>query len=138
MKEDLDKFKERYPTYIEALDKIDELNQRIAELEEIIKDSLNQRDKLIKISVRRGEENAKLQERLKNAIVPKFKIGQVVWTVDNSGKIINGKVIVIEIDEKKHLSYTIHLREFCVLYKLEEHMFKTKAKAQKYLEEHNG
>lgn len=54
---DLEKFIERYPTYIEALEMLEDKDQRIAELE---------------------QELAELKEK---AIVPKFKIGQEVWAI---------------------------------------------------------
>ena len=68
--------------------KIKDKDQRIAELEQIIEDSLNQRDKLIKISVRRGEqneklqqENTKLQEQLDMFDVPKYRVGDKPFAI---------------------------------------------------------
>lgn len=54
---DLEKFVEKYPTYIEALEMLEQKDQHIAELE---------------------QELAELKEK---AIVPKFKIGQEVYSV---------------------------------------------------------
>ena len=57
MGEDLEKFIEKYPTYIEALEMIEQKDQRIAELE---------------------KELAELKEK---AIVPPVKIGDTIYVV---------------------------------------------------------
>lgn len=54
---DLEKFIERYPTYIEALEMLEDKDQRIAELE---------------------QELAELKEK---AIVPRFRIGQTLFMI---------------------------------------------------------
>ena len=89
------------------------------------------------------EENAKLKEQLKNAIVPKFQVGQEVWFIlkDNKGKdVFCGAVLLITLNgyyQPSKLIYTII--QFDREWRCEEKsLFATEAEAQKYLEEHNG
>ena len=122
MGEDLEKFTERYPTYIEALEMLEQKDQRIAELE---------------------QELAGLKE---NAIVPRFRIGQEVFVVDNECQITQGAVDVILTGQdvfEKWCKYSIDLGleyedDIRFVYKDEEEIFATKEEAQDKLKEIQG
>ena len=118
---DLEKFIERYPTYIEALEMLEQKDQRIAELE---------------------QELAELKEK---AIVPKFKIGQEVWFVKyfNAGcyEFAYGKVIEIKITEYDGIFYEMEYRNNCEIdfrSRNEKYVFDTKEEAQDKLKEIQG
>ena len=78
---------------------------------------------------------AELEEQLKNAIVPKFKVGQEVWYIDRYG--VQKDIIV---------SFTYFSIENEILYKMhdeiidhrEKYIFATKEEAQVKLEELEG
>ena len=94
----------------------EKLNQRIEELE---------------------EENAKLQEQLKDAIVPKFKIGQEVWYYHiGRYKTYSGVIDDIKWFAKNGWIYyrlpNLQRDDFWIR---EDELFATEAEAQKYLEE---
>ena len=122
MGEDLEKFTERYPTYIEALEMLEQKDQRIAELE---------------------QELAELKEK---AIVPRFRIGQEVFVVDNECQITQGAVDVILTGQdvfEKWCKYSIDLGleyedDIRFVYKDEEEIFATKEEAQDKLKEIQG
>ena len=122
MGEDLEKFTERYPTYIEALEMLEDKDQRIAELE---------------------QELAGLKEK---AIVPRFRIGQEVFVVDNECQITQGAVDVILTRQdvfEKWCKYSIDLGleyedDIRFVYKDEEEIFATKEEAQAKLKEIQG
>ena len=75
MGEDLEKFTERYPTYIEALEMLEQKDQRIAELE---------------------QELAELKEK---AIVPPVKIGDTIYVVPSR---TNYQINIINNKEEKN------------------------------------
>ena len=122
MGEDLEKFIEKYPTYIEALEMLEDKDQRIAELE---------------------QELAELKEK---AIVPRFRIGQEVFVVDNECQITQGAVDVILTGQdvfEKWCKYSIDLGleyedDIRFVYKDEEEIFATKEEAQDKLKEIQG
>ena len=122
MEEDLEKFTERYPTYIEALEMLEQKDQRIAELE---------------------QELAELKEK---AIVPKFRIGQEVFVVDNECQIAQGVVDVILTGQdvfEKWCKYSIDLGveyedDIRFIDKNEEEIFATKEETQDKLKEIQG
>lgn len=97
---------------------------------------LNQQDRRI----------AELEEQLKNAIVPKFKIGQNIFFIDNEYQITQGVVNIILTGQdafEKWCKYSIDLgQEYeddirCVdIY--EEEIFTTKEEALAKLEELKG
>ena len=140
----------------------EQLQKRIAELEEELQNSKFETDnyeskytklmetkqkienRLVKCGKRlrqQEEENAKLQEQLKNAIVPKYHLDQYVYVIRwekpyltridvIKAILINGKVeIFYEYDFPGSYSHVEII---------EDGVFATEAEAQKYLEEHNG
>ena len=119
---DLEKFIEKYPTYIEALEMLEDKDQRIAELE---------------------QELAELKEK---AIVPRFRIGQEVFVVDNECQITQGVVDVILTGQdvfEKWCKYSIDLGleyedDIRFIYKDEEEIFATEQEAQEKLKEMKG
>lgn len=119
---DLEKFIERYPTYIEALEMLEDKDQRIAELE---------------------QELAELKEK---AIVPRFRIGQEVFVVDNECQITQGVVDVILTGQdvfEKWCKYSIDLGleyedDIRFIYKDEEEIFATEQEAKLKLKEMKG
>ena len=82
---------------------------------------------------------AELEEQLKNAIVPKFKIGQEVWYVYNKIQLVPVKVIISDFS---YYGYRKHK----ILYDSENYyegmpeccLFATKEEAQAKLEELKG
>ncbi len=81
------------------------------------------------------QENTKLQEQLKTVVMPRYKVGQVVWFVDeDDGEIRDARVLSIEI-ESRTLLYTILWGEFCELYRQEEFLFETEEEAKNYVKE---
>lgn len=78
-----------------------------------------------------------LEEQLKNAIVPKFKIGQEVWVVDS---VFNGGVIQANINSicisKGEICYTSSAPLPYYLY--EENIFATREEAEARLAELEG
>lgn len=97
------------------------------------------------------EENAKLQEQLKNVIVPKFKIGDEVYHIRSwNEKILKAKVksISVRINEY-NTNFEYGLSDWCECetdkrycnfvssVADEEFVFATEAEAQKHLEDKN-
>ena len=171
MGEDLEKFIEKYPTYIEALDMLKQKDQRIAELEEentklkeqvgsfVFADSYDENNnpihkqifktykescaELSQENCRLWHEIRKLQEQLRNAIIPKHKKGDSVFIiVDN--RVVKGIVTcVTQICVNTCLRDFITKESVQVCYDVEFDdgkicpywdVFDTKAEAQKYLE----
>ena len=84
------------------------------------------------------EENKKLKEQLKNAFLPKYNIGQLIWFFHPElNHIISGRILTISIDvEERRIIYTIEY--FFLndeLYLEETEIFSTKIEAQRYLED---
>ena len=82
------------------------------------------------------KKTQKLQEQLKNAIVPKYKIGQVVYEIVNHSRILPFEIT--EIETKTFAKGVVYIKYFS--YKSgavvsEDELFATEAEAQKYLEE---
>lgn len=161
------------------METVEELKKRIAELEEENKQlksacqdaiqSYNKIETLYGLKCQqlelREEENAKLQEQLKNTFCPKYKIYQTVWFIDdfdidnNCGRYKDTKNIqkrvrkcfvesIVQIAGKTFL-YHIQPEDlteleqdpkeytfFWEMSKQEYDLFATEAEAQKYLEEH--
>ena len=86
----------------------------------------------LKILNEKDQRIAELEEQLKNAIAPKFKVGQEVWYIDRYG--VQKDIIV---------SFTYFIIENEILYKMhdeiidhrEKYIFATKEEAQAKLEE---
>lgn len=77
---------------------------------------------------------AELEEQLKNAIVPKFNVGQIVWYIYGN-KIKSFTISKIEIEIKFAL---IIAYSNPYVYQFEENCFATKEEAQAKLEELKG
>ena len=79
---------------------------------------------------------AELEEQLKNAIVPKFKIGQEIWCI-RFMKIIKFKINKIEIyrGESEEENRIIYGNWEDMVYQIEENCFAAKAEALAKLEE---
>ena len=135
-------------TLQEAGDRIAELEEENEELKNnLIKECKEHQDFCKEAKTRVDglqQENAKLQEQLKNAIVPKFKNGQKVWYVEenrfcnNEWQVFEGNITDIAIhisnrDNGKPFLYYKIISSF--LYIPEKEIFSTEAEAQKYLEE---
>lgn len=77
------------------------------------------------------KDNAKLIDRLKNVIAPKFKVGQEVYYIKgNTGIIKPAEILEIRYNGKKiiyELEYLDNIQE-------ETYIFATEIEAQKYLE----
>ena len=81
MGEDLEKFTERYPTYIEALEMLKDKDKRIAELE---------------------QEFAKIKEK---AIVPRFKYKDYVYAIYSDKDIFKGQIDIFDYYTKEYLVF---------------------------------
>lgn len=93
-------------------------------------DLLNQQDQRI----------TKLEEQLKNAIVPKFKVGQKVWFIDNEKDIHECEIYELKLNRyvRKlvyNISYNIGLEDWTDDVAFEDELFATKEEAQAKLEE---
>ena len=61
-------------------------------------ENINMVDALHKTIYNQDQRIAELEEQLKNAIVPKFKIGQEVWFVNETLEVMhNGKINAFEV-----------------------------------------
>lgn len=115
MGEDLEKFIEKYPTYIEALEMLEQKAQRISELE---------------------QELAELKEK---AILPKFKVGQEIWCIQYM-TIFKFKINKVEIHrcEEEAGNRIIYGNWEDMIYQIEENCFATEQEAQEKLKEIQG
>lgn len=114
----------------EAGDRITELEERLEEVEGQYAYECGCNKQLVELQ----------EEKLNNAIVPKFKVGQEVWFIlkDNKGvDVFSGTVRLITLNgyyQPPKLIYTII--QFDREWRCEEKsLFATEAEAQKYLEE---
>ena len=107
---------------------------------------IKDREKIIADKDRRiaefEEENAKLQEQLKNAIVLKHKKGDAVFIIDEN-QVVEGVISHVYIDagfdedygrEYIQINYDVAFGDGEEVYCYE--VFSTEAEAQKHLEEH--
>lgn len=79
----------------------------------------------------KNQRIAELEEQLKNAIVPKFKIGQEVWYISDTNKVFSFK-----INNIGGLNFRYYDDDGFWLH--EEELFATKKEAQAKLEELQG
>ena len=92
-------------------------------------------------SQQQDQRIAELEEQLKNAIVPKFKIGQIVWFIDtrvndfNENKYVltSSKIETIKVD-----NFDICYEDYWGDVMTESDLFATKEEAQAKLEELKG
>ena len=142
---DLEKFIERYPTYIEALEMLEDKDQRIAELEQDLEFTTKTANELIEIKHKLEQELAELKEK---AIVPKYLLGQEVYTIYN-GQIITGRIYEIQTNTVLHDKENLitYLVDFYSKYEddeqdndyfEEEDLFATEQEAQEKLKEIQG
>ena len=114
---DLEKFIERYPTYIEALEMLEDKDKRIAELE---------------------QELAELKEKAIDR--PKFKHFEEYWYIennpycDNELQVFNGKVMEIICAYDEDWLYEYRFDTSC-RYIEEDNIFTTEQEAQEKLKE---
>ena len=124
---------------------IDELNERIAELEQDLKFTTKTANELIEIKHKLEQELAEVKE---NAIVPKYLLGQEVYTIYN-GKIITGRIYEIQTNAVLHDKENLitYLVDFYSKYEddeqdndyfEEEDLFATEQEAQAKLKEIQG
>lgn len=82
---------------------------------------------------------SELEEQLKNAIVPKFKIGQNVWTIRHNNYIYNTRIDeikVVGIDGKNEIFYYYDQPgSYAHCEEMEDNLFATKAEAEAKLKE---
>ena len=93
-------------------------------------------EKLVKESEAKDQRIAELEERLKNAIVPKFKYGQDVWCVYPTNEHRQGFVFELEF-----VGYTKDKIICCITENEEfeyDEVFETKAEAEAKLRELQG
>ena len=86
----------------------------------------------------KNQRIAELEEQLKNAIVPKFKIGQeVFYVVDKYSGILSGEILEIQIWDLKK-DNIIYVIEYSGNVHCESVVFATKEEAQAKLQELKG
>lgn len=91
-------------------------------------------DNHIHILNKQAEQIAELEERLKNAVVPKFKIGQIVWYIYGK-KIKSFTISKIEV-ERRIVPLIAYSNPY--IYQYEENCFATKEQAEQRLKELRG
>lgn len=127
-----------YEILCEEREKISKLEEENAKLQNKI-DAFNYAKSTVDYWACRDKKVEEFKEQLKNAIVPKFRVGQKVWFIlkDNKGKdVFCGEVLLITLNgyyQPPKLIYTII--QFDKEWRCEEKsLFATEAEAQKYLE----
>jgi hypothetical protein len=125
-----------YPSNQTICETLNKQDQRIAELDEKLENLEDLNVKFIEIANEFAERNKKLEEQLKNAIVPKFEYGQVVWCVYPTNEHRQGFVFELEF-----VGYTKD-KIICSITENEEfeydEVFATKEEAQAKLKELQG
>lgn len=150
---DLEKFIERYPTYIEALEMLEQKDQRIAELEQKCllyeKEMLNcsQLENGMSLCIVQKQRIAELEQELaelkeKAIDRPKFKHLEEYWYIennpycDNELQVFNGKVMEIICAYDEDWLYEYRFDTSC-RYIEEDNIFATEQEAQEKLKEIN-
>ena len=124
MGEDLEKFIEKYPTYIEALEILEQKDQRIAELEQELAKYKDLQDRLGLENVDEFEwfvmldlltDNEKnmhildlhreLAELKEKAIVPRFKYKDYVYAIYSDKDIFKGQIDIFDYYTKEYLVF---------------------------------
>ena len=97
---------------------------------------------IVDILNQQQERIAELEEQLKNAIVPKFNVGQNVWTIRHNNYIYNTRIDeikVVGIDGKNEIFYYYDQPgSYAHCEEMEDNLFATKKEAQAKLEELKG
>ena len=86
---------------------------------------------------------AELEEQLKNAIVPKFKVGQKVWIIDNEKDVQECEIYELKLNRyvRKlvyNISYNIGLEDWTDDVAFEDELFATREEALAKLKELKG
>lgn len=138
---DLEKFIEKYPTYIEALEMLEDKDQRIAELEQDLEFTTKTANELIEIKHKLEQELAELKEKAIDR--PKFKHLEEYWYIennpycDNELQVFNGKVMEIICAYDEDWLYEYRFDTSC-RYIEEDNIFATEQEAQAKLKEIQG
>ena len=138
-----EKLKEKKEKLKEKDDKIKQLEQELAEMTRKYEFSCRPVGGLVDTAINLEKQLAELKE---NAIVPKFRIGQEVFVVDNECQIAQGVVDVILTGQdvfEKWCKYSIDLGveyedDIRFIDKNEEEIFATKEETQDKLKEIQG
>ena len=151
---DLEKFIEKYPTYIEALEMLEDKDQRIAELEQEL-NKANEKLKNITEEVENnfvhGQDYEKLKQELaelkEKYIIPKFQLGQTIFTPNRPNECIYElKIVSIHIERSEFydrksnsLVYRAErIKDGYIGGYLEAELFATEQEAQAKLKEIQG
>ena len=97
----------------------------------------NMYEAYLKLLNEKDQRIAELEEQLKNAIVPKFKIGQEVWYVEDKFTISSGEVLEIQLWDLKK-DNIVYVIEYSGNVWCESVVFATKEEALAKLEELKG
>lgn len=95
---------------------------------------LNHYDKLQTLLVEKDQRIAELEEQLKNAIVPKFKIRQEVFYIVDKYKLKSGEILEIQIWDLKK-DNIVYVIEYGGNVWCENELFATKEEAEAKLRE---
>ena len=97
-------------------------------------------EKLVNESEAKDQRIVELEEQLKNAIVPKFKIGQEVWYAYNKYQKFPFKCVIDKIvyDSSKNYKFRYDTSDEYYICVKEEDLFATKEEAQAKLQELQG
>lgn len=129
--------KQRYEYYKGTTEIMD---NEVNDLIEDVVDVLNQKDcsinELIKIHQHQAQRIAELEEQLKNAIVPKFNIGQKIWT-EWKGMIVELKIKSLYWDCNQVIEYRLEGGMY-LMSRWEDELFATKEEAEAKLQELKG
>ena len=128
---DLEKFIEKYPTYIEALEMLEQKDKRIAELEQDLEFTTKTANELIEIKHKLKQELAELKEK---AIVPKFSSGQIVYFAN----IVEGTVNKFNYIGEDKYNYVVEDKTGEVFIRMKERTFATEQEALEKLKETKG
>lgn len=93
---------------------------------------------LMSFCLDKDQRIAELEEQLKNAIVPKFKIRQEVFYINSRNKISSGVIYNVRYDSVKGFDYYIPMLQIEDFRIKEECLFATKEEAQAKLRELQG
>lgn len=95
-------------------------------------------DNYIDLLNQQSQRIAELEEQLKNAIMPKFKVGQEVWYVWNKSQVIPFKCKIENIVYDSSKNYKLKYDSEHYICMQEQHLFATKEEALAKLEELQG
>ena len=105
--------------------------QKYANIVDMATDYNNDKSLILDLTQRIAE----LEEQLKNAIVPKFKKGKEVFYINSRNKISSGVIYNVRYDSVKGFDYYIPMLQIEDFRIKEESLFATKEEAQAKLKE---